>query len=121
MSIYSLSLRETDRNALKNSHSDAKVGQVVLIYENDTPRQFWKMGIITKLYLGRDKVVRLADVKIGNGIFTRPLVRLYPLELDVSCSDVDKLIENSNYCKPRRKAAEQALNKIKTLNSDSVE
>ena len=89
---YLVSLRESDRNLTNNSKSFAKEGQVVLIYD-ETPRQFWKLGIITKLYEGKDGIVRSADVKTKDNTLMRPLVRLYPLELEVDS------VNEPNSCK----------------------
>lgn len=65
---------------------------VVLIYEDNVKRGEWKMGVIEQLIAGKDGQVRGAKVrKLGRGkfeILTRPLQKLYPLE--ITSRDNDK-------------------------------
>ena len=64
------------------SHS-LQVGSVVLVV-SDQKRQFWKLGLITELYPGRDGKKRVAKVRVGNHEFLRPVQRLVALELVAS-------------------------------------
>lgn len=61
------------------------VGDVVNIYEDKTPRQSWKVGVIDSILKGRDGSYRAAVVRTYNGNkvlnITRPLARLYPIEV----------------------------------------
>lgn len=114
---YLLSLRETDRNINEKSNLNLKVGQVVLIHD-DCNRMFWKLGVIEQLHIGADNNVRSADVRTTSGVLTRPIVKLYPLELDIDCKSLSAESVISNYRKidkPVRKAAEVAHSKIKKL------
>jgi hypothetical protein len=54
---------------------------VVLIQE-ESPRMKWKLGVIEGLVKGRDNLIRSAKVRTRNGITRRPIVRLYPLEIN---------------------------------------
>ena len=64
-------------------------GDVVLIFEENAKRGFWKTGIVQEIIVGKDGVVRGASVrKIGSGkpeILNRPLQKLFPLE--IACRD----------------------------------
>ena len=55
------------------------VGDVVNIYEDKTPRQSWKVGVIDSILKGRDGSYRAAVVRTYNGDkvlnITRPLAR----------------------------------------------
>lgn len=55
-----------------------KVGHVVLIHD-DCPSVSWKMGVITKLHVGRDDFVRSVNLKTYSGHIWRPIAKLYPL------------------------------------------
>ena len=44
------------------------------------------MGIIVELYKGRDDVIRVAKLCTSRGYPTKPIVKLYPLELSVDSS-----------------------------------
>lgn len=65
---------------------DFHVGDVVLIGSDDKKRILWPMGRILELIQGRDGQIRIAKLKTQHGIWTRPLQRLYSLE--VSTRDV---------------------------------
>lgn len=55
------------------------VGTVVLINVNNAPPLQWPLGIITRIFPGRDGIVRVAEVRTSNGTLERPVVRLCPL------------------------------------------
>ena len=75
--LGNLMLKQTD----KKSSYELKVGDIVLIENEDKKRTFWPLGRIVKLYPGKDNNVRLVKVKISNGEILRPIQRLYPLEI----------------------------------------
>lgn len=52
---------------------------MVIIKEDNLPVMNWPIGIIVKVYKGKDGLVRDVDVKTPKGIFNRPLRRLAPL------------------------------------------
>lgn len=54
----------------------------VLIKQEGLPKR-WQLGKVLKLHVGRDNCVRSVDLKTSTGIVSRPIVMLYPLELDV--------------------------------------
>ena len=58
------------------------VGELVLIHD-DGPRVYWKFGIVTKLFPGIDGMIRVAQLRTTAGTTTRPIIKLYPLELNV--------------------------------------
>ena len=59
-----------------------KVGDVVLIGEDNTPRQTWRLGRITELFTGRDGLVRSCMVRTPTGtLLRRPIQLLYCLEI----------------------------------------
>ena len=64
-------------------------GDVVLIYDANEKRGFWKTGIVQDIIVGKDGVVRGASVrKMGRGkpeTLNRPLQKLFPLE--IACRD----------------------------------
>eukprot|EP00794_Sanderia_malayensis_P015458 gene15458-biopygen12863 len=84
---YLVDLRERHRQK-KNQPSSVSVGDIVLIYEDNTKRGLWKTGIVEALIKGTDGVVRGAKVrKPGKGkpdVLNRPIQKLYPLEVESS-------------------------------------
>ena len=70
-------LKETDKKWSYN----LKLGDIVLIENENKKRAFWPLGRIVKLYPGKDINVRLVIIKILNGEILRPIHYLYPLEI----------------------------------------
>ena len=64
---------------------ELNVGTPVLIHEEKTPRLRWNMGVVTRLFRGRDGLVRSAEVRTGGGYRTRAVQRLHSLEIPPSC------------------------------------
>jgi hypothetical protein len=56
-------------------------GDVVVIADNQSPRNLWPRGIITKTYPGRDGQVRVADVRTKQGLYQRPVTKLCRLDI----------------------------------------
>jgi len=63
------------------------VGSVVMIRDDNLPRLQWPLGVIEENYRGRDGLIRAMKVRTSNGSFTRPIQRLYDLE--VTSTDVN--------------------------------
>jgi hypothetical protein len=63
-----------------------KVGDIVLVGQENKKRYEWPLGRILELFPGKDNKVRVARVKTTRGTLTRPVQRLYPLEVMTSQS-----------------------------------
>ncbi|XP_045769764.1 uncharacterized protein LOC123870481 [Maniola jurtina] len=60
-----------------------KVGDLVLLKEDNAPPLQWRRGRIVALYPGKDGVVRLADVRVAKGtVLQRAISKLSRLPLD---------------------------------------
>ena len=57
-------------------------GDVVLVVSPNTPRDQWPLGRILEVYPGRDGHVQLVRLQVGNKQYSRPIVKVCPLELD---------------------------------------
>ncbi|KAL9987286.1 hypothetical protein ACROYT_G001568 [Oculina patagonica] len=57
-----------------------KVGDVVMVIDPNAARRDWKVGRIERTYPGRDQLVRVVDVRVGDKILNRPVTRISPLE-----------------------------------------
>ncbi|GFT18623.1 DUF5641 domain-containing protein [Trichonephila clavipes] len=71
-------LRETRNIKGENTLSE---GDIVLVEDDHTKRLYWNLGKILKLYPGKDKKVRVAQVKTKYDSFLRPVRKLYLLEV----------------------------------------
>ncbi|GFU99793.1 DUF5641 domain-containing protein [Trichonephila clavipes] len=50
-----------------------KLGDMVLIREENLPPCKWLLGRVVKIYMGKDKKVRVVDIKTGKGIYKKGL------------------------------------------------
>ena len=120
-------------------------GDIVVVH-NDALRLHWKLAIVEEPIKGNDGLVRAARIRTSNCTTTRPIVKLYPLEVvsndqsPTDCSeqhtaddhpvrttttDVDRTTEiNSSSDQPvvrtRRAAATKALRKMKGWWNDMI-
>ncbi|XP_037773621.1 uncharacterized protein LOC119569620 [Penaeus monodon] len=71
---------QTDDNAsLHNTYGRAWIhaqeGDLVLIVEQHTPRNQWRLGRVMEAIAGEDGLVRKAKVRTSSGILVRPIVK----------------------------------------------
>ena len=85
---YLTSLREFHQKS-GNNRQTIKVGDVVLVH-NEGPRLDWRLAVVEKLIVGGDGLIRAANIRTSTGRTNRPIVKLYPLEVN-SCSEVMSL------------------------------
>ena len=57
------------------------VGDVVIIKQDERRRQKWKLGVVSKLYPGRNDVIRAVKLIPRKVYIERPIQHLYPLGL----------------------------------------
>ncbi|XP_063442133.1 uncharacterized protein LOC134722442 [Mytilus trossulus] len=103
---YLTSLREFHRVSGNNNQS-VKQGDVVQIYDDNSPRTTWKLGVIEELTYGNDNLVRSATVRTSNSKLNRPIVKLYPLEI---CESDSITTQTQRY---QRRAKTDAVEKIR--------
>ena len=92
---YLTSLRESSSYHKKTKgqiHTIPRIGQVVLIKEDNTPRGMWKCGRIDGLNEGLDGNIRAARIYLPNGRYIQRAVNhLYPLEVTNKLNETDRL------------------------------
>jgi len=59
---------------------NVKVGDVVLLHEENTPRFLWPLGLVIEVKEGRDKLVRTVRVKTKSTVLVRPVSKIVKLE-----------------------------------------
>ena len=83
---YLVGLREYHKSDRKVPNKQIKVGDVVLI-EDKLPRNRWKMGVVSEVFIGKDGYTRGCKLRTvtrnSNKIsyLNRPVNKLYPLEV----------------------------------------
>ena len=83
---YLVDLRETHKGKTKSKIASIKLGDAVMIHEDNRKRSRWAMGVVEETISGKDGVIRGARLRKlsddGNRQITeRPLQKLYPLEI----------------------------------------
>ena len=68
------------RSKWAKSKQNLKIGDVVLVLSPDNARGKWPLGRIVEVFPGKDSLVRVARVKIGEQSYLRPISKLCPLE-----------------------------------------
>ena len=106
---YLTSLREFHK-AYGNNTQRIKVGDVVLVHD-ESPRILWKMAVVTDLVRGNDGLVRAAKIRMKNTETSRPIVKLYPLEIRSATDDADQSICDED--RPKRDASVKAKENIR--------
>lgn len=62
--------------------SNFKVGQVVLMVDENAPPQYWPLALIEKIIPGKDNLVRVVTLRTGKGkIFTRSINKIATLPI----------------------------------------
>jgi hypothetical protein len=79
------------RTKWQNEETPLKVGDVVLVTEENTTRPSWPLGRVIEVIPGRDNLIRTVKVKTKKGVLVRPVQRLHVLER----SDVDDCIDTA--------------------------
>ena len=59
-----------------------RVGDLVLLMDENVPRGSWPLGLVQEVNVGRDGLVRSARVKTKTTILTRPITKIVTLECD---------------------------------------
>ncbi|XP_044174392.1 uncharacterized protein LOC122958023 [Acropora millepora] len=62
------------------SQSDAQIGDLVLVVEDNLPRGRWNLGRVVKTFPGDDGLIRTVEVQTKQGTFKRPVAKLCLLE-----------------------------------------
>jgi len=56
-------------------------GNIVIVHKDNKPRLQWRLAIIEELIKGNDGQVRAAHITTSTHTTTRPVAKLYPLEV----------------------------------------
>lgn len=71
----------TRRTKWFKSARNISVGDIVLIVDENLPRNTWPMGRVQSVIAGKDHIVRRATVKTQHGTLDRPAVKLAVLDV----------------------------------------
>ncbi|UYV64985.1 hypothetical protein LAZ67_3002655 [Cordylochernes scorpioides] len=104
----------------EGSEFTLRIGEIVLIGNEDQKRIDWPMAKIEELIPGRDGKIRVARVKTKRGMLMRPIQKIYPLE--VTSEEDMALCAHTKRVGGRAKLRARRIksNKIKFKNSKEV-
>jgi hypothetical protein len=66
-----------------------KVGDIVLIGNDNSKRMDWPLARVKELIYSDDNKIRIVKLITASGELTRPIQRLYPLEISYNANDSD--------------------------------
>jgi transposase InsO family protein len=78
----------TKRVKWMKSTETIKVDDIVIVVDDQAPRNTWNKGRVTAVFPGRDGRVRVAEIKTAAGSFRRPVAKL--CKLNIKTEDVMK-------------------------------
>ena len=113
---YLESLRERNRNLLGAKGVVPVIKHVVILKTDEQSRGKWPLEMIEELIVGKDGVVRAAEVRTGKNQLERAIQRLFPLEL--SCdrrSEEIQLNAEAESFKLKRQAAVNAGQRFREI------
>ncbi len=67
------------RTKWKTMETNFKIGDIVILKEDNVPPAVWPLGKIVATHPGKDGVVRVVSIKTKKGIFKRSIVKLCAL------------------------------------------
>ena len=82
----------TQRPKWRTSKPSFKVGELVILQDDNYKRGKWPLARITKVMPGKDNITRIIQVRTRDGEYTRPVSKLYKLEEDTR----DDIVTDSN-------------------------
>ena len=71
------------RDKWHRERSNLKVGDLVLLQDNLSPRGMWPLGIVEEVFPGTDGLVRSVKVRTNAKIVVRPITKVILLETDL--------------------------------------
>ena len=98
---YLADLRESHKIHIQKKEPNISIGDVVLIEEENAKRNKWRLGKIVEIVRGKDGVIRGAVMETSKEKMSRPLQKLYPLEVRAATVAIkDDVIEEAGDSTP---------------------
>jgi hypothetical protein len=64
------------RSKWRNIQPNVKIGDLVLVKEDNLPPLVWKKAVIIDLHTGKDGLTRVVTLKTSTGMFKRPITKI---------------------------------------------
>ena len=104
------------------SKRDLQVGSIVLIRQDGKPRLKWPLGRVTRVFEGKDGLVRAVNLKTVKGEITRPVQLLHKLEVSDTVTEpteVEVSVETSDDVDPMVSAEMHSIKDSQTSSATS--
>ena len=105
----------------RHKETDIKVGEVVLIEEENTKRSQWRAGVIEKILPSVDGVRRSVELRTATGRLNRPVQRLYAFELNEDDPTANSDEEEDKTTKARNAVGAEAARTAEPDNDEADE
>ena len=116
---YLTALRERHNLTHQTKKFKVLLGDVVIAKSDDKNRGNWPLAIVQRVFPGKDGVIRAVKLKTAKGTLKRPVQHLYPMELASESvkTEANTLNPDAKVFRPKRKAAEEADERIRKMQS----
>jgi hypothetical protein len=74
--VHDYLLQLQQRNEWKNIQPDVKIGELVLVKEDNLPPLVWKKAVINDIHKGKDGLTRVVTLRTATGILKRPITKI---------------------------------------------
>jgi len=71
---YLLELQQ--RKKWMKTQENVRVGEFVILHDDDVPPAKWKVGRVEEVNTGKDGAVRSVNIRTSSGQYTRPVVKI---------------------------------------------
>lgn len=78
-----------DRKKWKQAKKESKIGDMVLLKEDNLPPNKWSLARVIHVHPGDDGHIRVVTVKTSSGTFKRPITKIFPLPIEENTIDGD--------------------------------
>lgn len=104
-----------------SSDREVRVGEIVLVGQENQKRLNWLLARVLEVILGRDGKVRVVKLKTANGELIRPVQRLFPLELVGPITAKGSVRAFSEKCVRKSPSVCDELASVKSKENSNVE
>ena len=100
-----------------------ETGEVVIVHEENTPRQCWKLGRITEVHRSTDKVIRGITLKVVTKSgkvhkLRRPVQKIFPLEFLDKPEQTTQVKSDSQKSEVKSEVKERPPRRVVSQNAD---
>ena len=77
------------RTKWKSKVGSLKVGDLVLVKDDNAPPLQWQLGRVSELHPGADSITRAASIRTTKGVVRRAVIKLCPLPIETKPTNIE--------------------------------